>query len=373
MDFKAVLAKVVQEFASDLFLKVGIPPAIRKVGKVVSLGGDPLTDQDMEKVFEIITKERHKKIFKEHCEVDLAYELQSVGRFRVNIFKQKGHIGYVFRYLRTVPLTFEALHLPVTQMEKLALMPRGIVLVTGITGSGKSSTLAAMINHINNAAEKHIVTIEDPIEFMYVDQKSIINQRELGEDTMDFAGALKHVLRQAPDVIMVGEIRDEETLETALHAAETGHLVLGTMHTISAVQTVERINNFFPAAKHNFLNQMLSMLLEGVVSQRLIPNRDRTARIPAVEILMGSPTVREVILAGKTRDIYKAIKEGNKYYGTQTFNQSLVGLLNEDLITLEDALQAADSPDELRLDLRGINKDSGGSRFESPTKPAFKR
>jgi twitching motility protein PilT len=235
--------------------------------------------------------------------------------------------------------------------------------VTGTAGSGKSTTIASMINYINQTEERHIITVEDPIEFTFTDQKCVIDQREIGQDTDSFVAALKNAVRQSPDVIFIGEMRDIETMEAAINAAETGHLVFSTLHSMNAMQTVDRIINLFPTHHHAFLQLQLSQLLEGVVSQRLLPTKDGTARMPAVELMSSTPTIQELLLHGKTRELYKAIKDGS-YYGCSTYNQALKSLLERDLITLEDALSAADSPDELKLELRGISKDNQ-QRFSS--------
>jgi twitching motility protein PilT len=237
------------------------------------------------------------------------------------------------------------------------MLPRGLVLVTGTAGSGKSTTIASMINYINETEERHIITMEDPIEFTYTDKKCVIDQREVGQDTDSFVSALKNAVRQSPDVIFIGEMRDLDTMNAAINAAETGHLVFSTLHSLNAMQTVDRIVQLFPTHHHNFLQLQLAQLLEGVISQRLIPTKDGTARMPAIEIMMATPTVQELLLHGKTRELYKALKEGS-YYGCLTYNQSLKNMLERDLITLEDALSAADSPDELKLELRGISKDN---------------
>jgi twitching motility protein PilT len=357
MEVASVFAAMVKEDASDLFLKVGVPPAMRVIGRVVSMGGQPLSEENMLEIFNEVCDDFAKKKFAEKGEVDVSYEIYGVGRFRANIFRQRGYIGMVFRHIKAKVPTMEELSLPSEPLRRLALQPRGLVLVTGTAGSGKSTTIASMIEYINETEEKHIITIEDPIEFTFTDKKSVIDQREIGQDTDSFVAALKHAVRQSPDVIFIGEMRDIETMEAAIHAAETGHLVVSTLHSLNAMQTVDRIINFFPPNAHPFLQMQLSQLLEGVVSQRLLPTKDGTARMPAVELMSSTPTVQELLLHGKTRELYKALKEGS-YYGCMTFNQSLKSLLERDLITLEDALSAADSPDELKLELRGISKDA---------------
>ncbi len=357
MELASVFAAMVKEEASDLFLKVGVPPAIRVVGRVISMGGPPLTEENMLEVFNEVCDDFAKKKFAEKGEADISYEIYGVGRFRANVFRQRGYIGMVFRHIKSRIPSMEDLSLPGEQLRRLALLPRGLVLVTGIAGCGKSTTIASMISHINQTEERHIITIEDPIEFTFTDQKCVIEQREIGQDTDSFVAALKHAVRQSPDVLFIGEMRDIETMEAAINAAETGHLVFSTLHSQNAMQTVDRIINLFPPHHHPFLQLQLSQLLEGVVSQRLLPTKDGTSRMPAVELMISTPTVQDLLLQGKTRELYKALKEGG-YYGCMTFNMSLKSLLERDLITLEDALNAADSPDELKLELRGISKDA---------------
>ena len=357
MELASIFAAMVKEDASDLFLKVGVPPAMRIVGRVASLGGAPVTEENMMEIFNEVTDDFGKKRFAERGEVDVSYEIYGVGRFRANLFRQRGYIGMVFRHIHSKIPTMEELNLPAEQLKRLALSPRGLILVTGTAGSGKSTTIASMINFINNTEEKHVISVEDPIEFTFTDNKCVIDQREVGQDTDSFITALKHAVRQSPDVIFIGEMRDLETMEAAINAAETGHLVFSTLHSLNAMQTVDRILNMFPVHQHDFLQLQLSQLLEGVISQRLLPTKDGAARMPCAELMCATPTTRELLLHGKTRELYKALKEGG-YYGCMTFNQSLKSLLERDLITLEDALHAADNPDELKLELRGISKDN---------------
>jgi twitching motility protein PilT len=357
MELASIFAAMVKEEASDLFLKVGVPPAVRVLGRVVSMGGNPLTEENMLEIFNEVCDDFAKKKFAEKGEVDISYEIYGVGRFRANIFRQRGYIGMVFRHIHSKIPTMEELSLPPDQLKRLAMLPRGLVLVTGTAGSGKSTTIASMINYINETEERHIITIEDPIEFTFTDKKCVIEQREIGQDTDSFVTALKNAVRQSPDIIFIGEMRDLETMEAAINAAETGHLVFSTLHSLNAMQTVDRVVNMFPPHHHSFLQLQLAQLLEGVVSQRLLPTKEGTARMPAIELMLSTPTIQELLLHGKTRELYKALKEGT-YYGCMTYNQSLKSLLERDLITLEDALGAADSPDELKLELRGISKDA---------------
>ncbi len=312
-----------------------------------------------------MSDERERNRFLDDRELDTAYE-SGKDRFRVNVFRQRGHVGFVFRYVPSTIKSFEELNLPVEVLQKLSSLERGLVLVTGTAGSGKSTALAAMVKHMNDSFHKHIITVEDPIEYLHADNKCVIDQREVGVDTNNFSVALKHSLRQSPDVILVGEMRDKETMETALSAAETGHLVLSTLHTINAMQTVERIINFFPPHQHHLIRLQLSLVLEGVVSLRLLALKDG-GRIPAVEVLMATPTVKNLLGEGKTEELYQALKEGTDYFGTCTFNQSLKMLVENDVISMEQALSAADNPDELKLEFRGLRKGSRAGDFEFDT------
>jgi twitching motility protein PilT len=352
----ALLEQMVKLDASDLFLKVGSPPSMRRVGAVASDGAAPVAEAQMRAFFERCTDERSRGIFEQRGEVDIVYEVAGLGRFRGNLFRQRGYIGMVFRAIKSRVPSMEELRLPAAPLQRLAQQPRGLILVTGVAGSGKSTTIAAMIEHLNHTSPKHIVTIEDPIEYTFKDDKCVIDQREVGYDTESFSAALKSVVRQSPDVIMIGELRDRDTMDAAFHAAETGHLVFSTLHSTNAMQTVDRMINFFEPHEHAFLQLQMSLLLEGVVSQRLLPRVDGTGRVAVVELMLATPTVRELLLAGKTRELYNAVKEGG-FFGCRTFNQSLRSLLDEGLIHLEDALAAADSPEELKLELRGISKD----------------
>ena len=363
MELASIFAAMVKEEASDLFLKVGVPPAMRVVGRVITMGGQPLTEENMLEIFGEVCDDFAKKKFAEKGEVDVSYEIYGVGRFRANLFRQRGYIGMVFRHIHAKIPSMEDLNLPAEQLRRLALLPRGLVLVTGTAGSGKSTTLASMLNYINQTEERHVITVEDPIEFTFTDAKCVIDQREIGQDTDSFVSALKNAVRQSPDVVFIGEMRDLETMEAAINAAETGHLVISTLHTVNATQTVERIINYFPPHQHHLVRMQLSMVLEGVLAQRLIPRRDGKGRIPAVELMIRSPTVKELLAEGKTIELYKAIKEG-EYFGSLTFNQSLKRLYEAEKVTLEDAMGAADNPDELKLEIRGILKGSRAADFD---------
>ncbi len=353
---------MVKERASDLILRTGHRPVARIEGKIRFLTEEPFAEEHADRLLAHILAPDELLQFQVLKEKDTAIVLPGIGRFRANILRQRRRTAFVFRYVKETVPSMEQLVLPTRPLHRLALAQRGLVLVTGIAGSGKSTTLASLIEFMNQRTNRHIITIEDPIEYVFRDGKCAITQREIGIDTPDYHTALKSVVRQTPDVILVGEMRDLETVSAALTAAETGHLVLSTLHTVNAVQTVERILSFFPPHQHELIRLQLSLVLEGVVSQRLITRRSAAGRVPAVEVMLGTPTVKELILEGKTRELATALEEGHEHYGSQSFNQSLAGLVRDNLIDLEDALAAADSPDELRLAMRGISKGSAQNR-----------
>ncbi|MEJ5376698.1 MAG: type IV pilus twitching motility protein PilT [bacterium] len=356
VDLKRILTLAVQRGASDVHLKVGLPPVLRIHGKLVPVTGEKrLMPEDTREMAFSIMGERQKEKFRVSNEVDLAYGVSGLGRFRVNIFSQRDSIGMVLRTISVNPPTVAELNLPAV-IEKIAMEPRGLVLVTGTTGSGKSTTLAAMVNHINSNRNCHIITIEDPIEFLHRDKKAIINQREVGQDTQSFATALRVALRQDPDVILVGEMRDFETIETAILAAETGHLVLSTLHTLDAQETVNRIVAVFPFQQQKQIRLQLATILKGVISQRLVSRADGQGRLPAVEVLVSTARVRECISEElKTRELHDAIAQGYSTYGMQTFDQSLMDLFRRGLITYEEALKNATNPDDFALKVSGIS------------------
>ncbi len=371
MDTQELFKILVKENASDLIIKANACPAIRVQGRIKFISESRVPEAFAESLADQVLPETMREQFQRTGEADTSYEIDDVGRFRANIFRQRGRLCLVFRsVLENIP-TIDELHLPKRQVEELAALQRGLVLVTGTTGSGKSTTMAAMIEFMNHNYARHIITVEDPIEFTFVDRKSMINQREIGFDTLNYAAALRHVVRQTPDVIVLGEMRDETTVRAALSAAETGHLVISSLHTVNAIQTVERILSFFPQHQHDEVRLQLSLTLEGVLSQRLLPRKNHSTRVPAVEILLGTPTVRELLYNGKTRELAKAIYDGSQYYGTQTFHQSISHLYKNNIITYEDALAGADNPDELKLELRGVSKGLVNKNFvfEAPPVP----
>ena len=297
-----LLAEMVERGSSDLFVKAGVPPHIRVDGKIVSMDYGELTPEDTQDIAYGMMSEDQIVKFEKIPEMDLALGVRGVGRFRVNLFRQRGSVAMVFRHISTPNFNFQDLMLPAA-VQMLAEKNRGLVLVTGTTGSGKSTTLAAMVSHINHNRKCHIVTIEDPIEFLHQDKQAIVSQREVGFDTKSFSDALRHVLRQAPDVILIGEMRDLETVQTAIAAAETGHLVLSTLHTMDAVQTVERIINFFPAYLHAQIRMEMALGLQGVISQRLLPKKRGGGRVPACEILVCTPLIKKMLNEGKTLEL----------------------------------------------------------------------
>ena len=347
-----LLIEMVERDASDLFIKAGSPPNLRIDGAIVSMDYSDLSPVDTEGFAKSIMSEIQWRTFNEVPEIDLALGVSGLGRFRVNCFRQRSSIGMVFRHISNPEFSFDDLNLP-TVVRELAERKRGLTMVTGMTGAGKSTTLAAMINHINDTRKCHIITVEDPIEFLHQDKTAIVNQREVGSDTMNFRDALRHVLRQSPDVILIGEMRDLETIQTAVMASETGHLVFSTLHTTDATQTIERVINYFPAYLHNQIRMELSLCVNGIICQRLLPHKTGHGRVPALEIMVNTPTIKKLLLEGRTLEIIKHISDG-EYYGMQTFNQSLVGLLQANKIAYEVALTFATSPEELRLSVEGL-------------------
>jgi twitching motility protein PilT len=349
-DVDAALMTVIEEEASDLHLKVPAPPIIRQHGKLVPIeGSEPLRPEDTEAtLFHMLTDEAKLEAFRNEREVDFSYSVPGVARFRVNAFVQRGAVSLVCRAIPFEIKTADELLLPPV-IDEIADEERGLILLTGTTGSGKSTTLAAMIDHINANYAKHIVTIEDPVEFLHRDKSSIINQREVGEDTASFARALRRVLRQDPDVILVGEMRDEETVRTALSAAETGHLVLSTIHTVDAAESVNRIIDFFPQVEQRQARAMLAGTLKAVISQRLVRTPDGNGRVATCEILRMTGRVRDMIMnPEETGKLPEVISEG-AYYGMQTFDQALLYHVQQGRVAMEEALKAATHPHDFKL------------------------
>ncbi len=359
MDLNEILSIGLKSGASDIHLKVGLPPIYRIDGTLRPLPKAPrISPEQTEQITEDIMNDLQRERFEKSCEVDLAYGVPGLGRFRVNAFTQRGSVSLVFRAIPFDIKGLEGLLLPPV-IKKMAMTNRGLILVTGATGSGKSTTLAAIVDYINANRKSHIVTIEDPIEFLHRDKKSIINQREVGSDTEGFQSALKSALRQDPDVILVGEMRDHETIETALTAAETGHLVLSTLHTIDATETVNRIISVFPPHQQRQMRIQLAAVLRGVISMRLVPRLDGKGRVPAVEVLIASARVRQMIDDKElTKQLPDAIQQGYESYGMQTFDQSLMSLLKQKFISFEEALRQCSNPDDFKLKVSGISSTS---------------
>jgi len=352
--FKNAITEMVQQGGSDLHLKVGRPPTVRVAGELYQLNQQPVKPEELKALAEQIMTSRQVKEFAEHKEADFAIGVPGVGRFRTNVFQQRGTLAFVFRAIPYEVKTVEQLHLPAV-LETIALKPRGMVLVTGVTGSGKSTTLAAMIQHINQNRKCNVITIEDPIEFLHRDGVSNVSQREIGSDTLSFDAALRHVLRQDPDVILIGEIRDRITLDTAMKAADTGHLVFSTLHTTDATQTINRIISFFPPHEHDGVRNLLSTALEAIVCLRLVPTKDGRTRVPACEILINTAAVRDNIRdAEKALNIPELIKEGTVQYGMQSFDQSLMQWYQQGMISYESALFYSTNPNEFALRVSGI-------------------
>ncbi len=367
MELNEILAVALRGGASDIHLKAGLPPMFRVHGALLPLKDAPrMSPEEIQRMALSIMNNYQKERFRKFNELDLAYGVPGLGRFRVNVFQQRGTLGAVFRVIPLKILTIEQLGLPKV-LEQIAMEPRGLILVTGTTGSGKSTTLAAMIDHINSNRTAHLLTIEDPIEFLVRDKRSVVNQREIGVDTTGFAPALRAALRQDPDVILVGEMRDLETIEIALTAAETGHLVMSTVHTLDATETISRIVSVFPPHQQNAVRLQLGAVLRAIISQRLVPRADGKGRAAALEILRVTARVRELIEdPDRTKELADAIAKGHTTYGTQTFDQSLMSLYRAGVISYEEALRQASNPDDFALRVSGIaaTSDSRWDNFE---------
>ncbi|MEJ2244733.1 MAG: type IV pilus twitching motility protein PilT [Acidobacteriota bacterium] len=355
MNLDTLLRIMTKKAASDMHIKVGCFPHLRVNGELVPLGDQAkLEKEDCLMMAFSIMNNKQKERFRDNSEVDVGYGVQGLGRFRINIFQQRGNVSMAIRAIPSNILDFNDLHLPKI-IEKISCEPRGLVLVTGTTGSGKSTTIASMLNYINQHMMRHIITIEDPIEFLYTDRMSIISQREISVDASDFSTSLHSSLRQDPDVILVGEMRDLETIETALLAAETGHLVFSTLHTVDAAETINRITTVFPNEQQRQIRLQLAMVLRAVISIRLIRRSDTDGRVPAVEVMRVTEYIRNCILdPEKTKLLREALAAGTSQYGMQTFDQSIYDHYKADRITLEDALNYSTNPEEFKLRIQGI-------------------
>ncbi|HSB32337.1 MAG TPA: type IV pilus twitching motility protein PilT [Candidatus Sulfobium mesophilum] len=366
MDINELLKTAHSMGASDVHLKVGSQPIARVNGQLAPMEQNRLSQEDTLKLAFTVMSPVQRETFKKKNDIDLAYSVPGLGRFRCNIFIQRGTVGLVFRVIPMRIPTIEELLLPEI-IKKISLEPRGLILVTGTTGSGKSTTLASMIDNINSNRTDHIMTIEDPIEYLHRDKRSIVNQREIGNDTESFGKALRAALRQDPDVILVGEMRDFETIQTALVAAETGHLVLSTLHTIDSTETVNRIISVFPPYQHKQVRMQLASVLKSIISMRLVPRQDGRGRVPAVEVLVATATIKDCILdPDKTKMIPDVIAQGTIHYGMQTFDQSIFNLFKSGLISYEEALRRASNPDDFALKVKGIHSTSDLAYDDSP-------
>lgn len=352
MNLHQLLKLMVERDASDLHITVGSPPRIRVDGSLVEIKAPPLTGQDCRQLCYSVLTDSQRQLFEEKNELDASFGVKSLSRFRANVFMQRGAVSGVFRQIPFKVRTFEELNLPPV-IQDFTNRKKGLVLVTGPTGSGKSTTLAAMIDKINTDKPHHIITVEDPIEFLHPHKLGIVNQREIGSDTAGFKTALRYVLRQDPDVVLIGELRDLETVEAALSIAETGHLCLATLHTNGAIQTVNRVIDVFPPHQQDQVRAQLSFVLEGIVSQQLIPRSTGQGRCMALEVLVMTPAIRNLIRDNKMHQMYSQMQVGQQKYGMQTMNQALFSLLQRRLITIDEAISRSTDIDELRTMLKG--------------------
>jgi len=360
-----LLRIMAEKGASDLHISVGSPPVIRLDGRLVPLRMEPLTPIETKQMCYSILTEAQKRRFEEENELDLSFGIKDLSRFRANIFVQRGTVAGAFRMIPYQIRSFQELGLPPI-VKELAQKPRGLILVTGPTGSGKSSTLAAMVDEINSHQPLHIVTIEDPIEYVHTHKKCLVNQREVSSDTESFKKALRYILRQDPDVVLIGEMRDLETIEAALTIAETGHLALATLHTNSCVQTINRIIDVFPPFQQPQVRAQLSMVLEGVLSQILIPRQGAPGRVLALEIMVPNPAIRNLIREEKVHQIYSQMQMGQSKFGMQTMNQSLCDLFSRGLISYDDAISRSSDPDELNAMIGNRQREKGAKPVPQP-------
>jgi twitching motility protein PilT len=349
---KTILIYAVKNGASDIHLTVGSPPGVRIDGEIRFINTEPLTAVDTEEFSHELLQEHEIEAFKKNGDADVAYGVSGLGRFRVNLLHQRGSVGVVMRHVKGKILDFEGLKLP-DAMTRVAELARGLVLITGTTGSGKSTTLASIIDYINKRCRQHIITLEDPIEFLHTNKKCIITQREMSIDTHDFMMALRAAMREDPDVILIGEMRDAETFGAAMSAAETGHLVYSTLHTTNVMLTIDRIIDMFPSNMHEQIRSQLALQIQACVAQRLIPSADGKGRVPTIELMFNNPGISALIKENNIKQIPNAIA-GGKETGMQTFNMSLAELIKKELITKEQGMRASDNPEELSMNLQGI-------------------
>lgn len=366
MTLKKMLVEMLNRQASDLHVRVGIRPHLRVHGRLEQIACDPLTIDDVEAMVAQLLNEKQLERFRRKNEMDLALSVAKLGRFRINMYRQRGTSGIAIRAVNTNVPTFEELNLPPV-IRDLSIERRGLIVVTGTTGSGKSTTLASMIEHMNANRSDNILTIEDPIEYIYRDKKCIITQREVGADTESFATALRYALRQDPDVILLGEIRDLETMSIALTAADTGHLVLTTLHTLNAVETLSRIISFFPPHQHDQIRLLLAGTLKAIVCQRLLARSDMPGRVPAIEVMVSSGAVKEAIMdKEKTVTIPDLVEQGEQQYGMVSFDQSIMRLYKTGMISFDEAMNQCSNPDDFDLRVKGIQ--GAADRWETSDK-----
>lgn len=355
--FVKMLQRAVQKDASDIHLKTGSPVYLRVDGQMAAQDGDPLLNEDIDNMLDLLLSRDQKDYFMKRGDLDMAFTEKGVGRFRVNIFRQRGSISLVMRRIKNKILTFDQLNLPPSVM-RFATMQRGLILITGTTGSGKSTALAAIIDHINSNRRCHVVTIEDPIEYVHNDRMAVINQREVTIDTKDFSSALKAVMRQDPDVILVGEMRDLETFQAAISASETGHLVFSTLHTTNVMQTIDRIIDLFPSNQHDQVRSQLAMNLRAIMCLRLLARSNGGGRVPNCEIMFTNPGIKALIKENRIAQMDNAIQNGRDS-GMMTFNDSLHELIKKELVSIDTAVDISDNPEELKMLLQGIRLSSG--------------
>jgi twitching motility protein PilT len=354
MNLKQMLVEMLNRKGSDLHIRVGVRPHLRVNGRLEQIATDPITIDKMEQVISQILNEKQLDRFNRKNEMDLALSVAKLGRFRINLFRQRGTSGIAIRAVNTTVPSFDELNLP-KLIRDLSSENRGLIIITGTTGSGKSTSLAAIIEEMNANRSLNILTVEDPIEYIYRDKKSIISQREVGGDTESFATALRHAFRQDPDVILIGEVRDLETMSIALTAADTGHLVMSTLHTMNVVETITRIISFFPPHQHQQIRLLLAGTLKAIICQRLLTRSDMPGRVPALEIMVNTAAIKECIMnPEKTVDIPDLIAQGGVQYGMQTFDQAIMKLYKQGMISFEEAMGQASNPDDFDLRLKGI-------------------
>jgi twitching motility protein PilT len=366
MTFKQMMQEMLNRHSSDMHLRVGLRPTVRVDGRLVYIDDQILMPDDIDKILAQILTDEQRDRFHQKREMDLALSISKMGRFRINLYKQRGTVGIAIRQVNTKVPTFQELNLPEV-VKDISDAKRGLIIVTGTTGSGKSTTLASMVEHVNSSRAENILTIEDPIEYIYRDKKSIISQREVGGDTESFAAALRHAFRQDPDIILIGEIRDSDTMGIALTAADTGHLVMTTLHTLNAIETLSRIISFFPPHQHTQIRLLLAGTLKSIICQRLLPRTDGPGRIPAVEVLVSTASIREAIIdPAKTNTILDLVEQGAIQYGMQSFDQSIMRLYRSGFISYEEAMSQCTNPDDFDLRVKGITSasDRGWSEFD---------